>query len=112
MTWWSGAGFRENFNLPHPRVTVVIPTLNAGSPLVECVRSLRGQTSHDFEVLIVDNSGRRAVRDTEAAALADGVIENEENAGFGAAINQGYRRSHAPFLATLNYDAVDRKSVV
>jgi GT2 family glycosyltransferase len=34
------------------------------------------------------------------------VIENAHNAGFGGAINQGWRASAAPYLATLNDDAV------
>jgi GT2 family glycosyltransferase len=34
------------------------------------------------------------------------VIENRSNVGFGAAINQGWRRSGAEFIATLNDDAV------
>lgn len=34
------------------------------------------------------------------------MIENARNAGFGAAVNQGMRASAAPYLATLNDDAV------
>ncbi len=34
------------------------------------------------------------------------VISNDHNAGFGAAVNQAYRASDAPYLATLNDDAV------
>jgi GT2 family glycosyltransferase len=36
------------------------------------------------------------------------VIENSRNVGFGEAINQGMRASAAPYLATLNDDAVPR----
>src|SRR5262249_32282410 len=34
------------------------------------------------------------------------MIANDRNLGFGAAINQGFRASEAPYLATLNDDAV------
>jgi len=34
------------------------------------------------------------------------VIANDRNAGFGAAVNQAFRASDAPYLATLNDDAV------
>ena len=34
------------------------------------------------------------------------MIENSRNAGFGSAINQGLRSSQAPYIATLNDDAV------
>ncbi|MCW5979456.1 MAG: glycosyltransferase family 2 protein [Bryobacteraceae bacterium] len=84
-------------------LTVVVPTVAGGPVLVECLQSLRRQTRRDFEVVLVDNSGRGAA--AEAEALADRVIHNERNAGFGAAVNQGYRLSRAPSLATLNDDA-------
>jgi len=80
--------------------------LTAGETLDECVRSLAEQIPRNFELIIVDNSGRGLVRGSDAGRLADHVIENETNVGFGAAINQGFRMSRAPFLATLNDDAV------
>ena len=85
---------------------MVIPTLAADSRLLECVESLARQTRRDFEVIIVDNSGKGLVRRNGVARPAPRVIENERNAGFGAAINQGLRASTAPYLATLNDDAV------
>ena len=84
-----------------PRVTVVIPTLGAGAALDECIGSLERQTFRDFEIVVVDNGGRGL-----AKACGAVVIENERNVGFGAAINQGIRRSTAPYLAALNDDAV------
>jgi GT2 family glycosyltransferase len=85
-------------------VSVVIPTLAADSRLRECVQSLERQTRRDFEVIIVDNSGKGLVRSRGPSGAR--VIENRVNAGFGAAINQGLRASTAPYLATLNDDAV------
>jgi GT2 family glycosyltransferase len=91
--------------LPDFLVTVVIPTLSADSRLLECVESLGRQTRRDFEVIIVDNSGQGLVRRNGSAPGA-AVIENKRNAGFGGAINQGLRASTAPYIATLNDDAV------
>ncbi len=86
-------------------MTVVIPTLSADSRLAECIASLGRQTRRDFEVVIVDNSGRGLVR--RNGVVSDScVIENKENAGFGTAINQAFHNSRAPYLATLNDDAV------
>jgi GT2 family glycosyltransferase len=42
-------------------VTVVVPTLAADETLAACLDSLRRQTFRDFEVIVVDNSGRNAV---------------------------------------------------
>ena len=84
---------------------MVIPTLAADARLQECVGSLERQTRHDFEVVIVDNSGQ-GLAERHAAARRARVIRNSCNAGFGAAVNQGLRASASPYLATLNDDAV------
>ena len=82
----------------------MIPTLAADSRLRECLASLEGQSLRAWEALVVDNSG------TGAAAGCAGervrVLHNSRNVGFGAAINQGLRASSAPYIATLNDDAV------
>jgi GT2 family glycosyltransferase len=57
-------------------------------------------------VIVVDNSGIGLVRQLGAVTSGIRIIENTENAGFGRAINQAYRSSRAPFIATLNDDAV------
>jgi GT2 family glycosyltransferase len=80
---------------------VVVPTLAADSTLTDCLASLDCQSIEDFEVIVVDNSGERRVAPRGTAR----VIYNERNVGFGAAINQAYQASSAPFLATLNDDA-------
>jgi GT2 family glycosyltransferase len=90
----------------HPTVTVVVPTLEADETLDECLASLERQTFSDFEVIVVDNSGRRAVQSQEKERGRVRVIANDRNVGFGAAVNQAFRESTAPFLAVLNDDAV------
>jgi len=80
--------------------------LTADDTLADCVRSLEAQSRRDFEVIIVDNSGQQLVRRRNAAGARATVIENAVNAGFGGAVNQAFHRSHAPFLATLNDDAI------
>ncbi|MGH9629769.1 MAG: glycosyltransferase family 2 protein [Bryobacteraceae bacterium] len=87
-------------------VAVVIPTLAADSAFADCLRSLALQSCRDFEVIVVDNSGVERVRRSNLIHFAVRVIENKENAGFGAAVNQAIRMSRTPFIATLNDDAV------
>lgn len=83
--------------------TVVIPTLAAGETLAECLRSLKAQTQTDFEVIVVDNSGKGLVRQGNFPEIT--IIEMEKNVGFGAAINAALASSAAPYLATINDDA-------
>jgi GT2 family glycosyltransferase len=85
-------------------VTVVVPTLMAGEPLAECLRSLSLQTLPNFNVVVVDNSGKGLVKKARFPGIA--TIEMEHNVGFGAAINAAISSSRAPFVATLNDDAV------
>jgi GT2 family glycosyltransferase len=92
--------------LPEARVTVVVPTLAAGPKLLECLCALERQTLRDFEIVIVDNSGQGRVRQTVPAHCGVVILENRFNLGFGAAINQGFHGSRAPFLAVLNDDAI------
>ncbi|MBV9768570.1 MAG: glycosyltransferase, partial [Bryobacterales bacterium] len=82
----------------HPTVTVVVPTLAADETLDDCLASLDRQTVSDFEVIVVDNSGRRAVQPRGRIQ----VIANDRNVGFGRAVNQAFYQSAAPFLAVLN----------
>jgi GT2 family glycosyltransferase len=81
---------------------VVVPTLTADKSLDECLASLERQTFRDFEVIVVDNSGRRQATPRGFAR----VIANDRNVGFGAAVNQAFHQSQAPFLAVMNDDAI------
>ena len=100
------AGLLESI-LPENRVTVAIPTLAADAKLTDCVRSLAEQTRRDFDVVVIDNSGKRLAQERLSSGCAWlHVIENESNRGFGAAVNQACSASKSPFLATLNDDAV------
>ena len=79
-------------NQVHPTVTVVVPTLAADESLTACLDSLDQQTFSDFEIVVVDNSGRRSVQPRGRVR----VIANDRNVGFGAAFNQAFLLSNAP----------------
>jgi GT2 family glycosyltransferase len=76
----------------------------AGETLTECLQSLFRQSCSNFEIVVVDNSGKGLVRAAEFPGIR--VIEMTANVGFGAAVNRAYENSRAPYLATLNDDAV------
>ena len=84
-----------------------MPTLAAGEVLEECLRALESQTVNEFEVVVIDNSGTgRVPASGPHISPRVRVIANQRNVGFGAAVNQAFRASTAPYLATLNDDAV------
>ena len=97
---------RVELSLPPLRVTVVVPTLEADDRLEECVRSLEAQSLRDIEIIVVDNSGQGLAGRRLNGRYRAICIENRKNLGFGAAVNQGFRRSKAKYVATLNDDAV------
>ena len=74
--------------------------------LVECIRALKQQTLPGVDVVVVDNSGRGAARRRLGDSEGVRFVENRANLGFGEAVNRGFRTSQAPFLATINDDAV------
>lgn len=89
-------------------MTVAVPTLSADEALLECIRSLETQTYPHLEVIVIDNSGDGRVRRAGLPRRGIRVIENQQNVGFGRAINQAYHASTGAYLATLNDDAVAR----
>ena len=94
--------------MPDPAVTIVIPTLSADRRLWECLDALDRQTCRDFEVVIVDNSGKGLVRSGGADRRGLTILEPGRNIGFGAAINLAFQQTHAPYVAALNDDAAPR----
>ncbi|HEX4711353.1 glycosyltransferase family 2 protein [Phenylobacterium sp.] len=93
-------------NPSSPQVSVVVVVYESGPTLAECLAALRAQTFTDYEILLVDNAS--SDRTAQAAAKADPairLIENAENLGFAAAVNQGARQARGRWLALLNPDA-------
>ncbi|MEB2362685.1 MAG: glycosyltransferase family 2 protein [Bryobacterales bacterium] len=84
---------------------MIIPTLAADPVLMECLDSLERQTTSGFQVVVVDNSGKKAVR-RMAAGRNITIVEPGRNLGFGPAVNLAIRQTTSTFVATLNDDAV------
>ena len=87
-------------------MTVAVPTLAAGEPLEACLTGLAGQTFRDFQVIVIDNSGKSLTREHAQRYPEVRFVANAENAGFGRAINQAWRATDSAFVAALNDDAV------
>lgn len=90
-----------------PWVRVIIVNYNGGALLQACIDHLARQTFTDFEAVVVDNQST----DGSAASLTlpDGrfrLIHAGRNLGFAAGNNLGAAGCAAPWLATLNPDAL------
>ena len=89
-----------------PEISVIVVVYESGPTLAQCLAALRAQTFAGFEVILVDNASSDRV--AQAAARADPairLIENADNLGFAAAVNQGAKAASGRWLALLNPDA-------
>ena len=84
---------------------MVVPSLACDANLKECVASLLAQDWEHLTVVVVDNSGLGKARALFAGQQRVRIVEMPSNAGFGAAVNRGFREFPADYLATLNDDA-------
>ena len=86
-------------------VTVVIPNWNGERFLEMCLGSLRGQSSHGFETIVVDNGSTDGSIDFIERRFPEvKVVSLAENKGFAAAVNAGIEASATGFVALLNND--------
>lgn len=88
-------------------VSIIIPTYNAGIRLVDALISAKEQTHVNLEVICVDDGS------TDGSAAIMGIIAGEddririirkENAGYGAAMNDGLAAAQGTWIAILEPD--------
>ena len=87
-------------------LTVIIPNYNGINFLDEFLKSLKKQDSY-FNVIIIDNGSD----DGSLEFIKDNypeftLIENKDNLGFSAAVNQGIKAATTDYILLLNNDVV------
>jgi N-acetylglucosaminyl-diphospho-decaprenol L-rhamnosyltransferase len=86
--------------------TVVIPTLDARDLLRDALRSLGAQTAH-HEVIVVDNASTDGTVEMVAEEFPHvRLVRNEQNLGFGGAVNRGAAEAETSVLVLVNNDVV------
>lgn len=83
-------------------VDVVVVSFNSRAHLRDCVAPLAGVA--DVRVIVVDNASTDGTLET-VVDLPVTTIGREENAGFAAGCNAGWRTGEAPYVLFLNPDA-------
>lgn len=91
-----------------PDQTVIIVNYNGGDFIQRAIASLRGQTSQDFELIIVDNASTDGSADTiDLAGLpSTRLIKMDENLGFAAGNNRAAEVARGTWLVLMNPDVV------
>lgn len=90
----------------NPKVSIVIPVYNGSDYLKEAIDSALGQTSKDFEVIVV-NDGSNDGGKTEAIAKSYGDKIRyffKENGGVSSALNLGIKNMKGEWFAWLSHD--------
>jgi glycosyltransferase involved in cell wall biosynthesis len=97
---------RTSYSIIKPAVSVVLPTYNRAPLLGRAIRSVLGQSSGDFELVVVDDGS--ADETAEVAASFDDprvrYVRLARNAGAAAARNVGIRMARGRFLAFQDSD--------
>ncbi len=94
-------------SIPAPRVSVLVPARDAASTLCAALATVRAQTEHHFELVLVDDGSRDDTR-LIAARLAelDARIRVVPGTGLGIvnALNRGLEACRAPLVARFDAD--------
>jgi GT2 family glycosyltransferase len=91
---------------PQPLLSVIIPNWNGKKFLAECIDSLKGQTFHDFETILVDNGSTDGSAEFAEKRFGEfiRVLRNKENLGFAGGNNIGIREARGEYIVLLNND--------
>lgn len=98
-----------------PKISVIIPVYNVEMYLHQCMDSIIGQTLQDIEIICVnDSSTDQSLRILEDYQSKDSRIKiiTQENAGAGAARNQGLRIAKGKYLSFLDSDDFFEKDML
>lgn len=88
-------------------VTVIVPAYNSEDSLDETLRSVRGQTHRNLEIIVVDDGstdGTARIAARHAAADARVIVIHQANRGVGAARNTALQRARGRYVAPVDAD--------
>jgi GT2 family glycosyltransferase len=88
-------------------ISVIVVNWNGKSLLADCLASLRSQTFHDFEVIVVDNGSSDGSGELVKSEFPEfRLVQLDENLGFAGGNNAGIRLARGEWIALINNDAV------
>lgn len=101
-------GDEELFGSSFPLVTIVIPIYNVEKYILQCLKSVMGQTYKNLEILCIDDNGGDASIDVVCSLCSSDarikVIRHDKNLGLGPARNTGIHAATGEFVYFLDSD--------
>ncbi len=93
------------------KVSIIIPNWNGSQVIVPCIKALKNQIYHDFEIIIVDNgSTDDSIRKVTKLYSDVQVVYLKYNMGFAKAVNEGILRANGEYIVLLNNDTIATNS--
>ncbi len=92
-----------------PRFSIIVPVYNRPAEVEDLCRSLRAQSSSDFELIIVEDGSTVPCRDIVEAYVAQGLDAKywyKENEGRSIARNYGLERASGDYFIFFDSDCV------
>lgn len=89
-----------------PTVSVVIPTFNRSTPLINAIESVLKQTYEDYEIIVIDDGSTDDTRDRLRPYGERIRYFYQDNRGAGAARNKGIQVARGKWLSMLDSDDV------
>lgn len=88
-------------------VTIINVYYNTPKEIVDCVKSIPGAVPGiKYEIIVVNNSSPKPVPSTLRKIKEIKIIDNDENLGYGKAINQAAKIAKGEYLLILNPDTI------
>lgn len=97
-----------------PKISILIVSYNVKQYIVHCIDSIkRSDFRGEYEIIIVDNNSYDGSLAEIKSKYNDIIgIQNEENVGFGKAVNQAAKHATGKYLLILNPDTVIEESTI
>tara|TARA_Y100000590_G_scaffold384852_1_gene456506 strand:+ start:194 stop:1090 length:897 start_codon:yes stop_codon:yes gene_type:complete len=90
-------------------ISVIIVSYNVKEYIISCIESIykHSQSNYNFEIVVVDNNSKDGSVDSIKKKFPKiSLIENDYNAGFSKAVNQGAKISRGTYFLILNPDTL------
>lgn len=91
------------------KVSIIVPVYNVEDYIEECLTSIKNQTYHKFEVIILDDCGQDKSIEKVFFYLNDPrfkLVQHEKNKGLGGARNTAFNSAQGDFIFYLDSDDV------
>ncbi len=88
-----------------PKFSIIIVSYKSKNDIERNIACLNEQTYKDFETILIDNNSPENGISIEQTETVNVFVQNQENAGFAKANNQGAKLAKGQWLILLNPDA-------